>query len=191
MKALLLVDCQNDFINGSLTVADAMGKMDALTEYVKEKGGDYDQVIISLDSHPHDHCSFTEFGGQWPAHCVMMTEGAEIYPPLDEALSSHKVTSVTLHKGTNPQKEEYGLVDDEYNRSSMEILLNKIDSVDVVGIMSEYCVHDSVKGICDMTPDGSNAKKIRLLIPFISTADNHAKLKGLATELGLEVVEKL
>lgn len=190
-KTLLLIDCQNDFITGSLPVADAKGKMDALTEYVKDHAGEYDNFIISYDSHPTTHCSFKDNGGIWPTHCVMMTEGAELYPALQEAIDSAGIPTVALYKGTDPQKEEYGLVDDDYNRSAMAMMLEKIDTLDVVGIMGEYCVHDSVKGICDMAADDTNAKKIHLLLPFISTADDNAKLKGLAKERNLTVVEKL
>ena len=69
-KILAFVDVQNDFIDGSLGVtyekwADAYKNIEKLMN-----SQNFDAYIFTRDNHPASHCSFKEFGGIWPAHCV-------------------------------------------------------------------------------------------------------------------------
>lgn len=183
-KVLLLIDPQYDFIEGSLAVKGAKKQMDDLAEWLKEHADDYERIIVSLDSHPHDHVSFVENGGEWPVHCVMFTPGWRIHKSLNEVLGLryHKV-----FKGTNPDKEEYSAVDQLDNRNIIDGLCGDADVIDVAGIMSEYCVHDTVKGMCDIKSPKPYGERINLLLKFIATADNNEKLLRLAKEKGLSV----
>ena len=75
MRALVVVDYQNDFAapDGALSVSGG----DAIAERINElmRSGDYDLVVATRDWHPPDHGSFTEQGGIWPVHCVQDTDG--------------------------------------------------------------------------------------------------------------------
>ena len=82
MNILLIVDPQNDFITGSLAIEGAIPAMDYLTAYVKEHHAEYDAIVVTMDQHPADHCSFDVSGGPWPIHCIRYTTGAALYPPL-------------------------------------------------------------------------------------------------------------
>lgn len=86
-KILVLIDCQNDFITGSLAVKEAEYAMQNLEEHITRFHNDYDKIIITADKHPHDHCSFIKNGGEWPEHCVVGTNGAEIYESILSALN--------------------------------------------------------------------------------------------------------
>ena len=66
MNILLIVDPQNDFITGSLAIEGAIPAMDYLTAYVKEHHAEYDAIVVTMDQHPADHCSFDVSGGPWP-----------------------------------------------------------------------------------------------------------------------------
>ena len=77
-NVLMIIDPQYDFISGSLECSDAIEKMTKLAYYIRENGEKYDSIVITLDWHPIDHCSFIENGGEWPMHCVAYTKGASI-----------------------------------------------------------------------------------------------------------------
>ena len=64
--------------------------MDYLTAYVKEHHAEYDAIVVTMDQHPADHCSFDVSGGPWPIHCVRYTTGAALYPPLADAIMDRK-----------------------------------------------------------------------------------------------------
>lgn len=59
MKSLLLIiDPQNDFINGSLTVKNANDCMFRLSEFIADNVEEIDDIIVTLDSHQPGHVSF-------------------------------------------------------------------------------------------------------------------------------------
>ena len=86
-QLLLIVDPQNDFINGSLAVSEAEAKMKALASYIATNAERYQAIFVTMDSHPANHCSFADNGGIWPPHCVLHTYGWDTPAYLDEALA--------------------------------------------------------------------------------------------------------
>ncbi len=96
MKALLIVDVQNDFLpGGSLPVENG----DIIIPVINRIQDRFDLVVATQDWHPNDHKSFasnhpgsqpfdeTELHGLpqtlWPDHCVQNTEGAEFSKKLE------------------------------------------------------------------------------------------------------------
>ena len=56
-SCLVIIDVQNDFISG--TLANQYGA-DAIVPIINGMRDAFDLVVISMDWHPHDHCSFVE-----------------------------------------------------------------------------------------------------------------------------------
>jgi hypothetical protein len=73
VHALLIIDVQNDFIDGSLGLKHCPGRQDgaAVVPVINKLRSSvrFDAVAVSLDWHPHAHCSFHEVvtAGQSPA----------------------------------------------------------------------------------------------------------------------------
>ena len=60
-KILIIVDPQNDFIEGgSLAVGGAKRAMDNLTRHLQTRSGDYDHIYVSLDTHNPTNLGFKE-----------------------------------------------------------------------------------------------------------------------------------
>lgn len=57
-KLLLVIDLQNDFIEGKLAVPGANKVVDYLTNMLNEKVTEFDDILLTTDSHPSDHISF-------------------------------------------------------------------------------------------------------------------------------------
>ena len=73
MKALLIVDLQNDFCpNGALPAPDG----DRIVPVINRLMDKFDYVLASKDWHPADTVHFEK----WPVHCVRDTPGAEFHP---------------------------------------------------------------------------------------------------------------
>lgn len=154
MKALILVDIQNDFCpGGNLAVKDGDKIIPLVNQLQKQK--DYDLIIATQDFHPKNHKSFAsnnsgksvgdlvELNGQvqvmWPDHCVQGSIGAEFHKDLD----MNKIVKI-FKKGTNPEVDSYsGFFDNDHKSSTGlgEYLKSKnILMVDVVGLALDYCV---------------------------------------------------
>ncbi|MGB7962512.1 MAG: isochorismatase family protein [Propionicimonas sp.] len=137
-RALIVVDVQNDFCEGgSLAVT---GGAAVAAEISQLLGGphDYDHVVATRDHHidPGSHFSVTpDFVDSWPVHCVAETAGAGFHPALVnrpfEAVFD-KGEYQAAYSGFEGSCEGTGLADWLAGRG--------IDSVDVCGIATDYCV---------------------------------------------------
>ncbi len=156
MKALILVDIQNDFVpGGSLAVADG----DAVIAVANRLMPSYEFVVATQDWHPADHQSFArEHDGfsvgdvikldgldqvLWPAHCVQGTRGAELCADLDR----NRINEI-VRKGTDRNIDSYsGFFDNGHQKETvLASLLRKrgVTSVDVMGLATDYCVKFTV-----------------------------------------------
>ena len=103
MKALVIVDIQNDFLpGGSLPVPEG----DKIINSINEIMDDYDLIIATKDWHPSNHISFASNHQNkkvgdvininkvdqilWPNHCVQESFGSEFPKNLDFS-KVHKV----------------------------------------------------------------------------------------------------
>ena len=130
MRALIVVDVQNDFCpGGALAVPDGA----AVVERINRMARETPFVIATRDWHPADHGSFGDQGGPWPVHCVAGTVGAELHPGIERDL-----VDVVLDKGQAPQREGYS----GFEGTPLDRLLREhdVDTVDVVGLALDYCV---------------------------------------------------
>lgn len=90
MRALLIVDVQNDFCEGgSLPVTGGAETAARITAFLDERAPEFDAVVATRDWHvdPGPHFSAVDaepdYTETWPVHCVAGTAGAELHAELD------------------------------------------------------------------------------------------------------------
>ncbi len=138
MRALIIVDVQNDFCEGgSLAVAGGTAVAQAINGLLAGPHG-YDHVVATQDHHidPGGHFSDEpDFVDSWPPHCVAGTRGADFHPQLDttpiEAVF-HKGRFAAAYSGFEGSAAGHALAD--------WLKARGVDEVDVVGIATDYCV---------------------------------------------------
>lgn len=83
MRVLVVVDMQNDFVDGALGTPEAQ----AIVPKVVKKIEEFDGVILhTLDTHYGDYLD-TQEGKLLPVkHCLSETEGWEMHPLIEEAI---------------------------------------------------------------------------------------------------------
>src|SRR5580692_9949776 len=141
MRALIIVDVQNDFCEGgSLAVTGGAAVARAISEHVADGGRDYGHVVATKDFHidPGSHFSdHPDYAASWPPHCVAGTPGAEFYPDLDTS-----AVEATFRKGEHAAAYSgfEGFADDGTPLGDW-LRGHGVDQVDVVGIATDYCVH--------------------------------------------------
>ena len=143
MKALVIVDVQNDFCpGGTLAVVDGDRVAAPLARLAARFAAGGLPVFASRDWHPPDTAHFQDAGGPWPAHCVRDTPGAELHPDL--VLPPE---AVILSKGVDPQADGYSAFEarDEAGRDLVELLRAAgVDHLLVGGLATDYCVRATV-----------------------------------------------
>ncbi len=140
MRALIIVDVQNDFCEGgSLAVAGGA----AVARKVSERlAGDheYAHVVATKDFHvdPGSHFSdHPDFADSWPRHCVAGTPGADFHPDLDTSA----VEAVFLKGAHAAAYSGFEGADEAGTPLADWLRARDVDEVDVVGIATDYCVH--------------------------------------------------
>ena len=183
-KILFIVDPQNDFISGSLEVKGAEDIMNGLARYIERYGNEYELFAVSCDSHPINHCSFKENGGEWPIHCVVHSVGAAVYQPILNALNNHELKDkkivAFIEKGKVGVKEEYSAVDTKRNQEHVSILLKafNIEQIDICGICGDICVLNTIKGLVDM----DLKENLNVLEEFCPSLDDGSTLHNYLIE---------
>ncbi len=179
--ALLIVDVQYDFLPGGALGVPAGDEVVAPLVGAA-RSGRFDVLAASRDAHPADHCSFARQGGPWPPHCVEGTRGAELHPlvtslPLD----------VVVDKATTPEIDAYSAVDGTGLAAALKA--RGVDTVVVVGLATDYCVHASAR---DARAAGFDVVVPRDAVRAVDVeaGDGERALAELAS-LGVDVVDRV
>lgn len=156
MKALLIVDVQNDFCpGGALEVPNG----DKIIPVINKLSQKFDVVVQTQDWHPAGHSSFASshdgkdpfetiempYGEQvlWPDHCVQGTQGAEFHPDLETNPSQ-----LIIRKGFRKEIDSYSAFyenDDKTTTGLTGYLRERdIDTLYAVGLATDFCVKWSV-----------------------------------------------
>ena len=148
MRALFIIDVQNDFTEGgALAVEGGAATAARITDHLRAHLADYDVVFASRDWHDATNDNGGHFATDaapdfvvsWPVHCVADTAGAEYHPALDTSL-------VDIHIRKGQGVPAYSIF--EGSADDGETVQQKLDEfgvtdVDVVGIATDYCVRAS------------------------------------------------
>ena len=185
-KALLIVDPQNDFITGTLPVPEAEQTMNSLAHYIHDHGKEYSAIIITADSHPSNHCSFANNGGEWPEHCVSDSLGASIWPPIMEAISPYLSKVTILYKGTLPDREEYSVFKNIISSERFSEIINSyhIQCIDICGLAGDICVANTLKDGLEKY----NEIDFRVLTKYSPSLDGGISLNNIVNAYGLSVL---
>ena len=139
MRALIIVDVQNDFCEGgSLAVAGGAAVARAISERLADH--EYAHVVATKDFHVDPGAHFSDhpdYAASWPPHCVAGTTGADFHPNLDTG----SVEAVFLKGRHAAAYSGFEGADEAGTLLADWLQARGVDEVDVVGIATDYCVH--------------------------------------------------
>jgi nicotinamidase/pyrazinamidase len=161
MKALLLIDLQNDFLPGG---ALAVPGGDEIVPIANRLMPCYGLVVASQDWHPADHLSFAsqhpgkrvgdvELAGLaqhlWPDHCVQNTRGAD-FPQVLHRCGIHRI----VQKGTDRQIDSYSAFFDNARRKETGLAKflreRGVTEIELMGLATDYCVKATALDAIDL-----------------------------------------
>lgn len=199
MKALIVVDIQNDFLQGGRLAVQGGNEIIPVINSIQEK---FDLVVATQDWHPKGHKSFASQHSNksvydkidlngieqvlWPDHCVQGTFGAEISSELNQ----NKIEAI-FRKGMNTTIDSYsgfydngklkctGLGDFLKGRGMKEIF--------ICGLAADYCVYFTAKDALEL---GFTSTIIENATKAIDVS-NFENIKRNFIQSGGSIIEKI
>jgi nicotinamidase-related amidase len=123
-KVLLVIDMQNDFIDGALGTPEA----EAIVPAVKEKMRAYppEAIYATMDTHGPDYLS-TQEGRKLPVvHCVRGTAGWQLSPEIAAMLDAGSIYEKPAFGSLGLAKELAQMAD--------------LEEIEIVGLCTDICV---------------------------------------------------
>jgi nicotinamidase/pyrazinamidase len=149
--ALLIIDVQNDFVDGGALAAPEGG---SIVPIVNRLAAAFPEVVVTQDWHPPGHASFASshegakpfdvvqmpYGEQvlWPEHCVQGEPGADLHAGLDVGSAF-----LILRKGANAAVDSYSAFTEADGKTTGLAALMKARGVRRIfacGLATDYCV---------------------------------------------------
>lgn len=134
-KILIVVDMQNDFIDGALGTAEAV----KIVPYVKQMIESFDgKVFFTRDTHFENYMN-TQEGKNLPVpHCIKGTDGWQIRSELDALRKTEAIDKITFG-----------------STQLIEVLRKEpdIESITFVGLCTDICVISNVMTVKAFYPE--------------------------------------
>jgi nicotinamidase/pyrazinamidase len=143
-NALLVIDVQNDFVEGgSLAVKGGAQVAALISRHIRHFKSEYHFVAATRDYHedPANHFSdHPDYVSTWPPHCVIGTPGASLCPPMVN-LVREKLIQAVLDKGRHTAAYSGFEAADARGHLLYDVLREaRVDHVDICGLATDYCV---------------------------------------------------
>ena len=154
-KILIVIDMQNDFIDGALGTPEAV----AIVENVKAKIKKYapEDVFATMDTHTPDYLN-TQEGRNLPVeHCIKGTDGWKIRPEIAELLAGAKIYEKPTFGSTALAKD------------IAKIAAKEDIEIELVGLCTDICV-------------ASNALLLKAHMPEVKISVDPACCAGVTPE---------
>ncbi len=136
-KALVVVDMQNDFVDGVLGTAEAVAIIPAIKEKIAVSRNNNCDIVFTRDTHCDNYLE-TQEGRKLPVkHCIKDTQGWQICPELRNVMSESDIVV---------DKPVFGSV-------KLGELLSGYDEVELCGVCTDICVIANAAVIRAFSPE--------------------------------------
>lgn len=177
-KVLVVVDYQNDFVNGALGFESAKNLDEGITKLIKEYVEAGHTVIFTYDTHGNDYLVLQE-GKRLPVeHCIKGTDGWMLYGEVGKMHDKYKDKVVDVRKPTFGSME-LGKILKELDD------IDKIESITIVGIVTNMCVISNAVVSKAACPEARIVIKKDLVDSFDKEA--HQKALDIMTTMQMDV----
>lgn len=134
-KLLVVIDYQNDFVDGTLGFEKAKTLEDAIYDKIKKYLENGDKVVFTYDTHYEEYLQTREGRNLPVEHCIKGTDGHKLYGKLNEFSD----TENTFHY----EKEGFGISPEVMIRLANDIGKD-IKEIEIVGVVTNICVISNI-----------------------------------------------
>lgn len=133
-RLLVVVDYQNDFVDGALGFKKAETLENGIYEKVKSYLNNEDKVLFTYDTHYENYLETREGKNLPVKHCIIDTEGHKLYGKINEFENEEN----TIHIN----KEAFGIAPEELIK--LKEKFKTVDEIELVGVVTNMCVISNV-----------------------------------------------
>jgi nicotinamidase/pyrazinamidase len=187
MRALVIVDVQNDFCEGgSLAVAGGAAVARAISDALARPGHGYDYIVATQDYHVQPGGHFADepdWDQSWPPHCVAGTPGADFHPDLDTTAVQEifrKGAYTAAYSGFEGAAPDGGSL-------LAWLTARGAESADIAGLALDYCVRATA---ADALKAGFATRVLLGLTAGVAPASSDAALAAMR-DAGVELTGSL
>ncbi len=176
-RLLVVVDYQNDFVDGALGFPGAEKLEQPIVDKIAEYRENFGDIAFTFDTHSHDYLE-TQEGRNLPIeHCIEGTPGHDLYGAVADA--KHDSDKVFYKSSFGSSEFFEWLYTAE--QTAEQLATAPFESIEFVGLVSNMCVLSNAllaKSACPEVP---------IIVDAACTASNDPKLH----EEALDVLEGL
>lgn len=148
MRALIVVDMQNDFVSGSLGSEQAQKIVFPARAKIERAIADKDDIYLTFDTHGEDYLETPE-GRKLPVpHCVKGTKGHELHSQILNLFMYEESPHTRIEKPTFGSLELINTM-----IMAEEATGEKYDHIAVIGLCTDICVMANVVLLKTAFPD--------------------------------------
>ena len=134
-KLLVVIDYQNDFVNGALGFKKAEALEDGIYNKVKKYLSEGYNVVFTYDTHTNEYLNTREGKNLPVSHCISNTKGHELYGRLKEFKDDINTIHINKYSfGISPQQM----------LKLVERIGEDIEYIEIVGVVTNICVVSNV-----------------------------------------------
>ena len=160
-KALVVIDMQNDFVDGALGSPEAQAIVPAVAARVKTAVGEGARLVFTQDTHHEDYLRTAEGKNLPVEHCIKPSHGWEI------------IAALAPYAKNAPVQEKNG-----FGAPGLPHLVADCDIIDIVGLCTDICV------IC-------HAMLLKAFFPEKTIRVNSSCCAGITPESHLRALEAM
>lgn len=134
-KLLVVIDYQNDFVDGTLGFEKAITLEKSIYDKVDKYLQNGDKVLFTYDTHYEKYLETREGKNLPVKHCIKDTKGHQLYGRIKEFIDVEN----TFHY----EKEGFGISPKDMIKLNNEIGEN-INEIEMVGVVTNICVISNV-----------------------------------------------
>lgn len=173
LNILLVIDIQNDFINGSLAIHEGSTIIEPINNFADIIRNSNGQVIFTRDWHPENTTHFNKW-----THCVANTEGANFYHTLNI-----KSEDIIISKGMGDTDGYSAWEGVTNNGQTLQNIIEPESSLDTVrvfisGLATDYCVKATAMDIASYFSNHNNVI-LYLLVDAIRAINPNNEQKAI------------
>lgn len=163
-KILIVIDMQNDFIDGRLGTKEAEAIVKGVTDKIKEYKKE--DVFATMDTHKDSYLQSQEGKNLPVEHCIEDTNGWELHPDISKLIDPENIF----------KKPSFGSVD--LANKMLEISKKEDIEIELVGLCTDICVV-------------SNALLIKAFLPEVKISVDSNCCAGVTVEKHNAALETL
>lgn len=185
MKVLVIVDAQNDFIDGSLGTSEAKAAVPKMVKAIKEFPANT-LVLLTKDTHDANYMN-TQEGKNLPVeHCNVATKGWSINDEISAAVKNGK-----FYHWSEPDIINGRILKSTFGSERLVKVLNKmnkLDEINLMGFCTDICVISNALMLKSCFPE----TKINVYADCCagSTSENHEAAIKVMKACQINIIEE-